>query len=70
VPATALDELDLVVGVPVRARSAAGLAAKEEDGDADVTLVGADEVVGAPAEGEIILPESQHAGSTVVVHWG
>ena len=45
-----LDELDLVVGMPVRARPGARLSVEEENGDVDVAIVGPDEIVGAALE--------------------
>ena len=61
VAATALtNELDLVVGMTMRTRAAAGLAIEEEHGDSDISLVGADEVVRAPAERQIFLANAMH----------
>src|SRR4249920_2659782 len=43
--ATSLNELDLVVGMPMRAWPATRLAVEEEDGDVDVPIVGSNEIV-------------------------
>jgi len=43
--ATRLDELDLVVRVPMRARPPARLTAEEKDGASHVGVIGADESV-------------------------
>jgi hypothetical protein len=58
--AALLDELNLVVGMAMRARTASGLTVEQKGGDPDITLVGADEVVGAPAEGQIFLASAMH----------
>lgn len=54
------DELDLVVGMAVRAGAGTGLAVEEEDGDAGVALLGADELMRTAYEGEIFLADVQH----------
>ena len=54
------DELNLIVGMAVRSRAAAGLAVKEKHGDASIPLVRTDELVRAPAEGQILLTNAVH----------
>ena len=51
--------------VAVRAGAAAGLPVKEEDGDAGVALVGADEVVRAAPEGEILDADVVHGREVI-----
>src|SRR5262249_44193283 len=62
VPASAsrLDELDLVIGMPMRTRPSAGFSVEEKDGDVDVAVVGSDEVVGAAFDWEIFAAEPFH----------
>src|SRR5690606_28895322 len=58
--ASLLNELHLVVRMAVRPRARAGEPVEEEDGDADVAVLGADEVVRAAAERQVIHLESVH----------
>src|SRR5690606_28511589 len=62
-PASLLNELHLVVRMAVRPRAAAGEPVEEEDGNADVAVVGADEVVRAADERQVGLLDSIHARS-------
>jgi hypothetical protein len=54
------DELDFVIGMAMRARPAAGQGIEEKYRDADVALIGADELVRAALEGEILLTHAVH----------
>src|SRR5206468_1911092 len=63
--ATFLDELDLVVGMSMRSGAGAGLAAKQKNRHADVSVIDADEVERAPAKRQILLPDAIHALSPV-----
>jgi hypothetical protein len=58
--ASRLDELDLVVGMAMRTGPASGLAIEEKDGHANVAVVGANEMVRAPLEGQVFLTDSIH----------
>jgi hypothetical protein len=58
-----LDELDFVVGVAVGADAPSGEAAVEEDGNPGVAVVGADEVVRAALEGQVLLASPVHGGA-------
>ena len=49
--AARLNELNLVVWMAVRPRTATWLAVEQEDRDIDVAVVGSDEIVGASLEG-------------------
>src|SRR6476646_7444580 len=51
--ATSLNELDLVVRMPMRAWPATRLAVEQEDGDVDVPVVGSNEIVRASLEREV-----------------
>src|SRR5262245_42981844 len=59
-PAASLNELNLVVWMPVRSGAAAGLAAEQEHGSAHVAVVSAHEAVCAPPEGQLVLSKSKH----------
>jgi len=61
-PATAsrLDELDLVIRMAMRTGPASGLAIEEKDGDANVAVVGSNEMVRAPLKGQVFLTDSVH----------
>src|SRR5215831_7299849 len=67
--AARLNELDLVVRMPVWSGAAARLPAEQECGGAHVAVVGAYEPVRASTEGKFVLSESKH-GSPVVVGTG
>src|SRR5262249_30754359 len=58
--AALLDELHFVVGMTMRPRAGAGLAAKQEHRNVDVALIGADEVVRAAAKRELLLADAVH----------
>src|SRR3954447_6279401 len=58
--ATLLDELDLVVGMPMRSRAGARLAVEEKHRHVDVAVIGADEVVRAAAQRQVLLANSLH----------
>src|SRR5271165_2181558 len=58
--ATFADELDLVVGVTMGARSGAGFAVEEEDGNGGIALLGADEFMRAADEGQVFLADVVH----------
>ncbi len=60
-PAALADELDLVVWVAMRAGALAGLGAEQERADGDVALVGADELVRAAHERQVLLADTVHA---------
>ena len=45
-----LHELDFIVGMPMGAGTAPGQAAKEEHGDIHISVIGADEMMGAALE--------------------
>src|ERR1041384_1328193 len=59
-PSTFPDELDLIVGMPMRARPLPREGIEQEDGDVDVPLVGADELVRTADEGERLLADAVH----------
>jgi len=61
------DELDLVIGMPVRSGTAAGLPMKEECGDAHIALIRTNEIVRAAAVRQILLADSIHVSSSVPV---
>src|SRR5689334_11628404 len=63
-PAPGLNELNLVVRMPVRPRSASGLAVEQEDRHADVALVRADEMMRAAPEGQVLLTHFVHAAAS------
>jgi hypothetical protein len=50
--------------MPVRTRPAAWQRAQQEHRHLDVSLVGADEVVRAPLEGQVLLPDMMHGDLT------
>jgi hypothetical protein len=54
------DELDLVVGMTVRPRPPARLGVEQEHGDIYVALVGADELMRAAHEWQILLTDMVH----------
>src|SRR3954463_6429742 len=58
--ATLLDELDLIVGMPMRSRAGARLAVEEKHRHVDGAVIGADEVVGAAAQRQVLLANSLH----------
>jgi len=60
VSAALADELNLIVGMPMRAGSLPGKSMKQKHGDVDVAVVGAHEMVRASAEREIFLTGSMH----------
>jgi hypothetical protein len=49
--------------VPVQARPAPGRGLDEDQADADVAVVGADELAGDPAERQLVLPHDFHVRS-------
>jgi hypothetical protein len=59
------DELDLVIGMPVRFGTAARLPIKKECGDAHIALIRTDEIVRAAALWQILLADSVHVSSSV-----
>jgi hypothetical protein len=61
-PSSFSDELDLVVRVPMRSRSPARLGVEEEYRNVHVAVIGADELVGAADEREILLADTVHGG--------
>ena len=63
--ATRLDELDLVIRMAVRTGPLAGGTVEQEDGDGDVALVGADELVRAADEGEVLFADAEQGGERV-----
>jgi hypothetical protein len=66
-PATLSDELNFVVRMAMRAGTFPGKSVQEKDRDLDVTVVGADEVVGASNEREIFLTNPIHCDSAPTV---
>ena len=64
------DELNLIVRVAVWSRSLSGKAVKEKHGDADIAVIGADEVVRAAAMREIFLSCTMHQSIDIRVFSG
>jgi len=63
-PAAArLNELDLVIRMPVRPGAAAGLPTEQEHGRAHIAVVSAHEPVCASTERQLVLSESKHVSS-------
>src|SRR5262245_28991704 len=58
------NELDLVVGMPVRPRTAPRSSSKEEYGSANIALFDTNEIVRAAAIGQILLSNSVHVSSS------
>lgn len=65
--ASLANELNLVVGMTMRARSFSRLTVEEKNGDAGVAVVRADEVVRAAAKRELVLTGSIHQGAKAPV---
>jgi hypothetical protein len=61
-------ELDFVVRMTMRARTTAGEGSKEEYGDIHVAIVGANELVRAALEGQILLANAIHPTDAPVVN--
>src|SRR5271165_548028 len=55
------DELDLVVGMTMRARSGAGFAVEEEDGNRGVAVLGADKLMRAADKRQVFLADVMHS---------
>jgi hypothetical protein len=65
VPSAArLDELNLVVWMAVRTRTAAGLTVEQKNRHADVALIRADEMVRTAAKGQIFPPHLVHSAAS------
>ena len=60
-PVTLLDELNLIIWMAVRSGATSRKSIEQEYGNADVALVGADEVVRASAKRQICLANTVHA---------
>ena len=60
VSAAFADELNFIVGMPMRSGSLSGKSVIQKHGDADIALVGTNEMVRASAEREIFLTGSMH----------
>jgi len=65
--AARLNELDLVVRMPVRSGAAARFPAEQEHGSAHIAVVSAHEPVCASTEGQLVLSESKHVWWVVVM---
>jgi hypothetical protein len=59
-----LDELNLVVRMPVRTGTAAGLTVEKKNRHADVALIRADEMVRTAAKGQIFPPHLVHSAAS------
>lgn len=57
---------DLIVVVDVQWSTAAGLGFDEEDGDCDVSVIGADEPIRAADDGQILFADEMHGVSEFV----
>jgi hypothetical protein len=60
------DELDFVVRMTMWPGTFAGLRVEEKDGDVDVTVFGADELMRTANEGEVLLSDVIHAAKAPV----
>lgn len=61
-PAALPDELNFVIRMAVRPRPLSRSSVEKECTDVHVTLVGADELMSAPPEGQVLLANTVHAG--------
>ncbi len=67
--ATLTYELYFIVGVAMRARATPGVSSEQEYRDVHVAMIGANELVRATLEREVLLPNSVHPSVSRTAAW-